>query len=594
MAHIKLLTTSSMLKKIASKANSARNISLIPSSHPALPIKFFPNAITHNQRRFYYGARRSNVDAISNNVCRLYARRVLEIASMSAATMAATTQMEAQIMKPSEWDTEDLILKRKDFGESISCLGKTRVERVFAAGRRILNLTLLASPLIILAPLASISSKGSRINDCAWNYAVWSVEKAGPTFIKLTQWATTRNDLFSPEFVNKFSKLQDNTRGHSWNDTVKQLKKSLGSHYEDIFEFDDSVVKGTKQRSLKEKYSPIGSGCVAQVYKAKLKQPVSGLPAGHDVAIKVTHPNILHKVCVDFYILHRIVGAIEKIPYLNLDYLSLKDSVGQFRDIMLPQLDLRVEASNLKRFRRDFADDARVSFPAPVDELTTQNVLVESYIHGMTVPEFGKEHNSSKAEREDLAVVGFQTVMKMIFLHDFIHGDLHPGNILINRNTTVRGNPIQMNLIDCGLVVEMGRVEHANLVQILGSLVKLDGKKAGALMVDTAKKCQASTLDVKLFCAGMQKICEDDSDNNFLESVGDYLSDICYLACRHKVKLEASFINAALACEIMEGVACKLYPGMDVQQYALPMVFKAEVMHGFKDMTSRVENFTFG
>ena len=66
---------------------------------------------------------------------------------------------------------------------------------------------------------------------------------------------------------------------------------------------------------------------------------------------------------------------------------------------------------------------------------------------------------------------------------------------------------------------------------------------------------------------------------NFLESVGDYLSDICYLACRHKVKLESAFINAALACEIMEGLASSLFPDMKVQRIALPMVAKAEMMH---------------
>jgi len=588
MTHIQLLKASSMLRNASTTINnSARNTSFTPHHHPAFPVKFFPNAITHNQRRFYHGGHRNNVEAISNNICRLYARRVLELAAMSAATLTATTQMEAQITKPSEWDTVDLALQRKEFGESISCLGKTRVERVWAAGWRIFNLTLLASPLAILAPLACVSSKGSTLNSFAWNYAVWSVEKAGPTFIKLTQWATTRNDLFSAEFVSNFSTLQDNTRGHTWNDTVNQLRNSLGNNYEDLFEFDSSTVDRRKRgRKSADAYSPIGSGCVAQVYKAKLKQPISMLPAGTEVAIKVTHPNILHKVCVDFYILNKVSALLEKLPYLNLDYLSMKDSVRQFRDIMLPQLDLRVEARNLKRFRRDFADDHQVSFPAPVDELTTQNVLVESYIHGLTIPEFSKECHSNQAEREDLARVGLETVMKMIFLYDFVHGDLHPGNILVNRNTSVRGKPLQMNMIDCGLVVEMGRAEHENLVKILGSFIKKDGSSAGNLMIDTAKKCQASALDMHLFCEGIEKICLDDEDNNFLESVGDYMTDICYLACKHKVKLEASFINAALACEIMEGVACKLYPDMAVQQFALPVVFKAEVMHGLRGITN--------
>lgn len=587
MTHIQLLAASSILRKTSTAVtNSARNISFVPGRHPALAVKFFPNAITQNQRRFYQGGRRSNVDAISNNIRRLYARRVLEMASMSAATMTATTQMEAHITTPSEWATVDLALQRKEFGESISCISKSRVARVWAAGRRIFDLTLLASPLAILTPLACLSGKESRVNGLAWNYAVWSVEKAGPTFIKLIQWATTRNDLFSAEFVSHFSTLQDNTRGHSWDDTVTQLTKSLGSNYNDIFEFDDSTAKKIKKRSQKEGYLPIGSGCVAQVYKATLKQPVSMLPAGTEVAIKVSHPNILQKVCVDFYILNKITAVLEKLPYMNLDYLSMKDSVEQFRDIMLPQLDLRVEARNLKRFRRDFANDQQVSFPAPVDEFTTQHVLVESYIQGMTIPEFAKECHSSKADREDLARVGLETVMKMIFLNDFVHGDLHPGNILVNRNTSVRGNPLQMNMIDCGLVVEMGRTDHENLVKILGSFIKRDGNVAGNLMIDSAKKCQATGLDMKLFCEGIQRICDDDEDNNFLESVGDYLTDICYLACKHKVKLEASFINAALACEIMEGVACKLYPDMSVQKFALPVVFRAEVMHGLRGMTS--------
>ena len=52
-----------------------------------------------------------------------------------------------------------------------------------------------------------------------------------------------------------------------------------------------------------------------------------------------------------------------------------------------------------------------------------------------------------------------------------------------------------------------------------------------------------------------------------------------YFACMHKVKLETFFINAALACEIMEGIASKPYPTMQVQGIALPLVFKVELMH---------------
>ncbi len=196
----------------------------------------------------------------------------------------------------------------------------------------------------------------SKTADFTWNYALWSVEKAGPTFIKLIQWATTRHDLFHPEFITRFSALQDNTRGHTWKDTSKILEESLGSNFDRLLDFeveqegeDGKAGKKKRMKSYrsKDKHTPIGSGCIAQVYKAKLKEDMKLIPAGTEVAVKVTHPKILHKVCVDFYILNNITALIEMVPFLNLDYLSMKDSVEQFRDIMLPQLDLRVEGKFL-------------------------------------------------------------------------------------------------------------------------------------------------------------------------------------------------------------------------------------------------------
>ena len=284
-------------------------------------------------------------------------------------------------------------------------------------GSRIASLTLLASPLTILAPVAYITPKESTLNNMAWDYSVWAVEKAGPTFIKLVQWATTRNDIFPTDFIHHFSKLQDSTRGHSWNDTEILLRDSYGEEYKEWFDFEN---KG-------QKILPIGSGCIAQVYKATLKKDTKLLPSGSEVAIKVTHPNILHKVCVDFYIMNKITQVLESIPYIHLDYLSMRDSVQQFRDIMLPQLDLRVEARNLQRFRRDFGDEPRIEFPQPIADLTTDKVLVETFIHGEPILNYCDEGRKPTNDREILAELGLETVMKMIFLYDFVHGDLHPG-----------------------------------------------------------------------------------------------------------------------------------------------------------------------
>jgi hypothetical protein len=406
--------------------------------------------------------------------------------------------------KPAEWgdDTIDLATRRLEFGKEISPLSNTtRLQRWSMAVRRLITLGTLAAPLGVMVPanivLGSLAGRREEedeeddMNDAAddvvennnkktkqlpmlqryhqkltqstWDYALWAIESAGPTYIKLAQWASTRNDLFSPEFVGHFSKLQAETRGHSWRETEQCLERAYGKDWKKLLSFDrvieddddesDGVEGGRlkrtggaanreRQKRLERQDTtanttassssssaptiPIGSGCVAQVYKARLCSSHGLHPAGTSVAVKVQHPRILEKVCLDFYLLNKFASFLEYIPYLNLDYLSMKDSVDQFRDIMLPQLDLRVEAHNLQRFRRDFEGETQIAFPESLVDLTSREVLVEKFVEGEPMLNFvlKEDETHSKKDREELARIGLETVMKMIFLHDFIHADL--------------------------------------------------------------------------------------------------------------------------------------------------------------------------
>mmetsp|Transcript_25375 Transcript_25375/g.47685 ORF Transcript_25375/g.47685 Transcript_25375/m.47685 type:complete len:576 (+) Transcript_25375:71-1798(+) len=440
-----------------------------------------------------------------------------------------------------------------------------RLGRSLRALRRIGVLTCLFIPAGVLMPVAyATQNVAPRISDVTWEYILYGIEVAGPTFIKLSQWASTRSDLFPAEFCLRFARLQDATRGHTWSATETTLIEQLGPDWDQKLEIDNK--------------DPIGSGCIAQVYQGKMKAATGMKKAGEEVAIKIVHPHIREKVELDFYILNKLTRFLESLPRFNFEYLAMSDSVEQFRQIMVPQLDLRCEAKNLEKFRIHFAENNRVEFPEPFDHLTSSNILVEGFCRGSRIMSYANP-GAKQQDREDLAHLGVKTVMEMLFMYDFVHGDLHPGNIMVFRN---KEDELSMNLLDCGICVEMGESDHKNLINILGAFIKRDGLLAGKLMVDTAKHKNATDDDVRLFCEGIQKICSDDLDNNFLEKVGDYLADICDLACRHKVKLESKFINASLAVEIIEGLACKLHPEMEVQKVALPLVLKAEVMHGIR------------
>jgi aarF domain-containing kinase len=419
-------------------------------------------------------------------------------------------------MKPSEWKD----WQRPDWEETaLASVGSSQWGRLWTATCRVVHLGLLASPLAVLTPLSYVSDWAHA---AAWEYSLHAIEWAGPTWIKLMQWASTRQDLFSPEFCQHFSKLQDDTKGHSWEETQKILRDQLGERGLEALE----IVHTGK--------GPIGSGCIAQVYQGRLLQPTPHHPVGTKVAVKVQHPGIWKKVCVDFYIFHKIAKFLEDLPRANLKYLSLVDTVRQFRDVMIPQLDLTIEAANLKRFNKDFANDDQIHFPRPLDELTTSQVLVETFCEGTPIIEYTK--SGTPEERKLLAHLGLQMTLNMIFLHDFLHGDLHPGNILVAGTYP----KLKMIVLDCGLVLEMGPEQHANVVRVLGAFTRRDGRTAGELMVDLKSESQASPEGRQLFIEGIQQICIMDQDQNFIESVGDYITDICSMACIHRVKLEGA------------------------------------------------------
>ncbi|VEU40583.1 unnamed protein product [Pseudo-nitzschia multistriata] len=451
------------------------------------------------------------------NFSRIYARRILELAAASAAAQVMRSAAEANtISKPLEWQGWE----QKNWEETaLASVGSTKFARFWMATKRVVNLAILASPFIALAPLSLVSDQAYKIS---WNYALWGIEKAGPTWIKLTQWASTRQDLFSPEFCQHFSKLQDDTEGHSWEETKKVLKEQFGE-------------KGME--ALEINSTPIGSGCIAQVYQGRLKEASVRYPKDTKVAIKVQHPGIWNKVCVDFYIFNKIAKFLEDLPRLNLQFLSLVDTVHQFRDVMIPQLDLSIEASHLNRFNQNFANDEQVAFPRPLEELTTSKVLVETFCEGTPIINFVKG-NRPIEEKELLARIGLRMTLQMIFLHDFIHGDLHPGNILVSGTYP----DLKYQVLDCGLALEMGPKQHENIVKVLGAFTRKDGRTAGSTMVDMKSESQASPEGRELFIEGIEQICILDGDQNFIENVGDYITDICSLACIHRVKLEGAFL----------------------------------------------------
>ena len=117
---------------------------------------------------------------------------------------------------------------------------------------RSVYLLALFTPLMLLSPLCL---KLETAREQWISLFCWTLERAGPAFMKWGQWAATRPDMFPPDLCQKLEKLQSNAPSHASSRSIAAVESSFGCRVEDIFEeFQDQ---------------PIASGSIAQVRKKR-------------------------------------------------------------------------------------------------------------------------------------------------------------------------------------------------------------------------------------------------------------------------------------------------------------------------------------
>ena len=102
-------------------------------------------------------------------------------------------------------------------------------------------------------------------------------------------------------------------------------------------------------------------------------------------------------------------------------------------------------------------DEKNVIFPKPILELCSEQVLVESFEHGISIGTLIQDLDSTPIDsRKRLAAKGVDMFLKMVFLHNFVHCDLHPGNILVSSNDE------KLIILDPGLTASLSNKDMRN------------------------------------------------------------------------------------------------------------------------------------
>ena len=276
----------------------------------------------------------------------------------------------------------------------------------------------------------------------------------GATFIKLGQIASTRGDLLAEPLRRELATLQDRVPPYPFQEVRRTIESELGQPLEAIYQQFEP--------------SPVAAASVAQVHRAVLRGSAQW------VAVKVRRPDIVDKVARDRSILLLLSRVLERVaPSLRL--VSLEGAVRSFCDAVEQQIHLSNEALHNRRFAQNFADETEVRFPRLFPAACSDAVLTMEFIEGAHESEL----EAAGIDLHRVVSAGMRVVCRMIFLHGFVHADVHPGNLRFLA-------PGQIVLLDLGLVGTLEDADRMTTARLLFALATGDGPTVARLFYDNA------------------------------------------------------------------------------------------------------------
>ncbi|KAF6163333.1 hypothetical protein GIB67_025197 [Kingdonia uniflora] len=430
---------------------------------------------------------------------------------------------------------------------------------------RALYLAVLFSPTIAMAPFAD--RFGVQFRKTWLHFVHLTLEKAGPAFIKWGQWAATRPDLFPRDLCTELSKLHTKAPSHSFAYTKRTIEKAFSRKIHDIFDDFEEV--------------PVASGSIAQIHRATLRFRYPGQQVKPIVvAVKVRHPGVGESIRRDFAIINLVAKISNFIP--TLQWLRLDESVQQFAVFMLSQVDLAREAAHLSRFIYNFRKWKDVSFPKPLYPLVHPAVLVETYEPGECVSRYvDDELEGSSKVRSALAHIGTHALLKMLLVDNFIHADMHPGNILVrvaqkksSRKRLFKSKP-HVIFLDVGMTAELSKSDRVNLLEFFKSVATRDGRNAAGCLLRLSQ--QQNCPNQKAFIEEVEKSFSFwGTPEGDVVHPAECMHQLLEKVRRHKVNIDGNVCTVMVTTLVLEGWQRKLDPKYNVMQTLQTLLFKAD------------------
>lgn len=370
-----------------------------------------------------------------------------------------------------------------------------------------------------------------------------ALEEMGPLAIKLGQLLSTRRDLIAPEILQQLVLLQDRVKPFDNHVAKMRIQESLKADVNTLFaRFDEQ---------------PLAAASIAQVHTAALHD-------GREVVVKVTRPNIRQQILHDFEILDWLGAALEK-RLEAARALHLSEIIQNYRQIILNELDLTLEADNTRRMRHYFTGSSMMYVPEVY--MDSKDVMVAERITGVPISDIAT-FDKMGMNRAELAEKGLTIFFTQVFRDNFFHADMHPGNVFVE---TINPSNPRFIALDCAIMGELSKHDQMTVARMLLAVMNSNFMQL-ILVVHQAGWIPPGT-DQDALAREMRRTVGPMVSKPMHElDFAGILIQVMDIARRFHLEIPPQLMLLLKTLVHVEGLGTDLYPELDIWKLAKPIL----------------------
>ncbi len=373
-----------------------------------------------------------------------------------------------------------------------------------------------------------------------------TIEDLGPTYVKLGQIMSTREDMIPLAYCEELSKLKENVKPLSF-DIVKEVIK-------------DELQKPINQVFSSIESTPIGSASIGQVHIATLLN-------GEKVVVKIMRPHIYEIVEQDFKILKSAIKCLNL--FTNLDeVVDLNIIFEETFEAMKLEMDFLNEQNNIKLFTKNNEDKKYIKLPKTYDEYTTSHMLVMEYISGYKIDDIETLINNGYDPKEICNKLVENFTEQVVDLGVF-HADPHSGNILISDGKIV--------WLDLGMIGLISKKDRNLYKRAIKAVIRNDIYEIKSIIL-TIGVCRHEINHAKLY-QDIENMMSKylDMDINEMD-MGILLQEVMSIALHNGISLPKGVTLLGRSIVIIQKIVANLNPNANLMDF-----FSAHVKDNYQE-----------